>query len=187
MQFVCHNPQKYPCSPQSLQHLKWLEHLTRLRRVMGWHPTWNSGFLNNYNNLLFIRCKIAFKYDLMLTSTSTYLHIYIFSSTWCSNKPFYRYGGHIEFIRFKGYYGMPRGEWARSDVLASVLTRAFSGPFFFNFFLKKDFNGKKDRCAVFGRNNDRLFPEKYTLKFSFCPKSARKYWASAPWASHNTP
>ena len=43
---------------------------------MGWHPTWNSGFLNNYNNLLFIRRKIAFKYDLMLTSTSTYLHIY---------------------------------------------------------------------------------------------------------------
>ena len=35
--------------------------------------------------------------------------------------------------------------------------------------------GKKDRCAVFGCNNDRLFPEKYTVKFSFCPKSARKY------------
>ena len=39
---------------------------------------------------------------------------------------------------------------------------------------------KKDRCAVFGCNNDRLFPEKYTLKFSFCPKSARQYSASAP-------
>ena len=23
--------------------------------------------------------------------------------------------------------------------------------------------GKKDRCAVFGCNNDRLFPEKYTM------------------------
>ena len=23
--------------------------------------------------------------------------------------------------------------------------------------------GKKDRCAVFGCNNDRLFPEKYTV------------------------
>ena len=33
---------------------------------------------------------------------------------------------------------------------------------------------KKDRCAVFGCNNDHLFPEKYTLKFSFCLKSARK-------------
>ena len=34
---------------------------------------------------------------------------------------------------------------------------------------------KKDRCALFGCNNDRLFPEKYTAKFSFRPKSARKY------------
>ena len=24
-------------------------------------------------------------------------------------RPFYRYGGHIEFIGFKEYYGMPRG------------------------------------------------------------------------------
>ena len=52
---------------------------------------------------------------------------------------------------------------------------------------KKIVMGKKDRCAVFGCNKERLFPEKYTVKFSFRPKSARKYWASAPWASHNTP
>ena len=25
------------------------------------------------------------------------------------NRPFYRYGDHIEFIRFKEYYGIPRG------------------------------------------------------------------------------
>ena len=25
------------------------------------------------------------------------------------NRPFYRHGGHIELIRFKEYYGMPRG------------------------------------------------------------------------------
>ena len=25
------------------------------------------------------------------------------------NRPFYRYGGQIEFISFKKYYGMPRG------------------------------------------------------------------------------
>ena len=29
---------------------------------------------------------------------------------------------------------------------------------------------RKKRCAVFGFNNDRLFPEKYTLKFSFPPE-----------------
>ena len=28
-----------------------------------------------------------------------------------SNGPFYRYGGHIEFIRFKEYCGMPKGHW----------------------------------------------------------------------------
>ena len=33
---------------------------------------------------------------------------------------------------------------------------------------------KKGRCAVFGCNNDRLFQEKYTVKFYFCPKSSRK-------------
>ena len=70
------------------------------------------------------------------------------------NRPFYRYGGHIELIRFKEYYGMPRGH--EHDP-------------------KKIVMGKKDRCAVFGCNKERLFPEKYTVKFSFCPKSARKY------------
>ena len=49
----------------------------------------------------------------------------------------------------------------------------FSGPFFFNFFLKKDFNGKKDRCAVFGRNNDSLFPEKYLHWRSLFAQKAR--------------
>ena len=29
------------------------------------------------------------------------------------NRPFYRKGGHIEFIRFKEYYGMPRGALAQ--------------------------------------------------------------------------
>ena len=68
----------------------------------------------------------------------------------------------------------------------SVYIRALFGPIFLYVFLEKDCNEKKDRCAVFGCNNDRLFPEKYRVKFSFCPKSARKYFASAPWASHNT-
>ena len=35
--------------------------------------------------------------------------------------------------------------------------------------------GKKDRCAVFGYNMIAFLPEKYTLKFSFCAKSERKY------------
>ena len=29
------------------------------------------------------------------------------------NRPFYEYGGHIEIIRFKEYYGIPGGALAR--------------------------------------------------------------------------
>ena len=29
------------------------------------------------------------------------------------NRPFHWYGGHIELIRFKEYYGMPRGALAQ--------------------------------------------------------------------------
>ena len=67
---------------------------------------------------------------------------------------------------------MPRGALAGSDKLVQYL-RALFGPIFLYVFLGKDCNGKTDRYAVFGCNNDRLFPEKYTMKFSFCPKNAR--------------
>ena len=33
--------------------------------------------------------------------------------------------------------------------------------------------GKKDRCGVFGCNNDHLFPEKQTVTFSFFSRKAR--------------
>ena len=51
--------------------------------------------------------------------------------------------GHIEIIRFKKYYRMPRG---RSTIryTRSVFTRAFRANF----------------SLSFPRNNDRLFPEK---------------------------
>ena len=38
---------------------------------------------------------------------------------------FYLHGGHIELLRFKEYYGMPRG--------ASVFTRAFRASFSLSF------------------------------------------------------
>ena len=49
------------------------------------------------------------------------------------NRPFYRCGGHIELIGFKKYYGMPRGDWARSDILATVFLRAFWANFSLSF------------------------------------------------------
>ena len=48
-------------------------------------------------------------------------------------RPFYRYGGHIELIGVKEYYGMPRGSWAQSDILASVFTCAFWASFSLSF------------------------------------------------------
>ena len=56
----------------------------------------------------------------------------------------------------------------------SVFTRAFQVNFSLSSPRKKIVTGKKDRCAVFGCINDRLFPEIYTVKFSFRPKSALK-------------
>ena len=43
-----------------------------------------------------------------------------------NNRPFYRYGGHIELIRFKEYYGMPRGHEHISFVFSSAFRDIFS-------------------------------------------------------------
>ena len=43
-----------------------------------------------------------------------------------SNRPFYRYGGHIELIRFKEYYRMPRGHEHTSFVFSSAFKDIFS-------------------------------------------------------------
>ena len=42
------------------------------------------------------------------------------------NRPFYRYGGHIELIRFKEYYRMPRGREHISFVFSSAFRDIFS-------------------------------------------------------------
>ena len=66
---------------------------------------------------------------------------------------------------------MPRGHEHDPIYSPSIFTRAFHANFSLSSPRKKIVMGKKDHCAVCGRNNDRLFPEKYTVKFSFCPKS----------------
>ena len=43
-----------------------------------------------------------------------------------NNRPFYRYGGHIELIRFKEYYRMPRGHEHISYVFSSAFRDIFS-------------------------------------------------------------
>ena len=54
---------------------------------------------------------------------------------------------------------MPRGHEHVSFVFSSTFRT-----FFLKVFLEQDCNGKKDPCAVFGCNNDRLFSEKCTVK-----------------------
>ena len=56
---------------------------------------------------------------------------------------FYRYGGHIELIRFKEYYRMPRVHEHISFVFSSALD---------------------GWLWIFGCNNDSLFPEKYIIQ-----------------------
>ena len=45
------------------------------------------------------------------------------------NRLFYRYGGHIELIRFKEYYRMPRGHEHISFVFSSAFRDIFSQSF----------------------------------------------------------
>ena len=42
------------------------------------------------------------------------------------NRPFYRYGGHIELIRFKEYYRLPSGHEHISFVFLSAFRDIFS-------------------------------------------------------------
>ena len=91
------------------------------------------------------------------------------------HKQYNRCGGHIELIRCKEYYGI-----IKYDPIYSLIVYALFGPIFLQAVLEKDVMGSKNRCAVFGCNNDRLFPLKYTVNFSFFRKSPRKYWVSAP-------
>ena len=64
------------------------------------------------------------------------------------NRPFYQYGGHIEFIRFKEYYGMPRGH------SLSIYPR-FSGKKRTSIYISWQ---KGDHHYMQTRHNDLFFP-----------------------------
>ena len=67
--------------------------------------------------------------------------------------------------------GCPGGHEHDPIYSLSIYAR-FSGQVFFAFSQKKIVMEKKDRCAVFGCNHNRLFPETNTLKFSFFARKA---------------
>ena len=86
------------------------------------------------------------------------------------NIPFYRYCCHIELTRFKMCHGMPR--WREHDPICSLSIYArFSGQFFFKFSFKEIVMGKKAPYAVFGCNNDRLFPKNIQWSSLFARKA----------------
>ena len=79
------------------------------------------------------------------------------------NRPFHRYGGHIEFIRFKEYYGMPRGH------LLSIYVN-FSGKKRTSLYISRE---KGDHSYIQTQHNDLFFPLQSFLG-KLKEKSARK-------------
>ena len=63
-------------------------------------------------------------------------------------RPFYRYGGHIEFIKFMEFYGMPR------VYFLSIFTR-FSGKNRTSMYISRE---KRDHYYIQTRHNDVFFP-----------------------------
>ena len=102
------------------------------------------------------------------------------------NRPFYRYGGHIEFIRFKEYYGMPTSK--HNPIYSFSIYAHFSGQFFFNFSKKKIVMGKKIVVLCLDVMMIAFVPRNIQWSFLFARKARIecKYWASAPWTSHHT-
>ena len=65
------------------------------------------------------------------------------------NRPCYEYSGHIEFITFKEYYGMPRGHEHDPIFWLSICMHALWANFSLSFPWKRLLWGKKDCCAMF--------------------------------------
>ena len=87
------------------------------------------------------------------------------------NSPFYRYGGHIELLRFEEDYGMRRGH-GHDPFTRSVLTRALLGQFLFKFPEKK---------IVMGKNF--VVPRLDVIMIAFFPRNIR--WSSLfAWKAH---
>ena len=101
------------------------------------------------------------------------------------NRPFHRYGDHIEFIRFKKYYGMPRGH------SLSIYAR-FSGKKRTSMHISRD---KGDHYYIQTWHNDLFFPlqsflgklkEKLAQKARVNTERVYRIVLIPPRASHNT-
>ena len=79
------------------------------------------------------KCYVRCDWSVSITPNSTRQNSRFCTSIDCTsqvtpvlNRPFYWYGGHIEFIRFKEYYRMPMGHEHISFVFSSTFRDIFS-------------------------------------------------------------
>ena len=95
-----------------------------------------------------------FKAQSMLILMLSFCHqnVYLFLGSFRIGRnvyrPFYRFGGHIEFIKFMEYYGMPRG------YSLSIFTR-FSGKKKTSMYISRE---KRDHYYIQTRHKDLFFP-----------------------------
>ena len=74
-----------------------------------------------------------------------------------SNGPFYRYGGHIVFIRFKGCYGMPKGH-------SLSIYACFLGKKRPSLYISRGIGKRRSLLYIqHGAHNDLSFPLDYNL------------------------
>ena len=76
-----------------------------------------------------IEQEINNKYSQQDLVSSSGMKILLVKDTKGTNRPFYRYGGHIELIQFKEYYRMPRGH----EHISLVFWSAFRDILFLKF------------------------------------------------------
>ena len=67
-------------------------------KILYWRLSWEKEFIRRFSPFIALALSLQKQF-------------YKFSEF--ENRPFYRYGGYIEFTRFKEYYGMPRGALAK--------------------------------------------------------------------------
>ena len=95
---------------------------------VSWTSAFRQFFLWCFNHLALSSQSMIFKRNIKSNRFCTTVCLIFpeITNPSSSNRPFYRYGGHIELIRFEEYYRMPRGHEHISFVFSSAFRDIFS-------------------------------------------------------------
>ena len=86
------------------------------------HSIVKSFIFRRYTDGIYLELNsFLFENNILKTSSHCFKRVTIFN-----NITFYRYGGHIELLGFKEYYGMPRGH-EHDPMYSHQYLRALSG------------------------------------------------------------